>query len=188
MSDEITIALRVARCALRVASAIESVGGTYFVGGSVASSLQGEPRSTNDIDIVVEIPLGRIDALAEALGPDFEVDRAMLRDALLHGRSCNIFYLQPRLGTANAPGVPAPTARELGSRRRFHRRAIQRVAAPHQFRIVASVADTRARAARPERCAGRLEASLARSAVTTSAKRRQRAMWPCDRAPINRRW
>lgn len=28
-----------------------------------------------------------------ALGADFEVDRDMLRDALLHGRSCNIFYL-----------------------------------------------------------------------------------------------
>lgn len=30
--------------ALRVATAIERVGGEYFVGGSVASSLQGEPR------------------------------------------------------------------------------------------------------------------------------------------------
>ncbi|MBX3229734.1 MAG: hypothetical protein KIT84_05320 [Labilithrix sp.] len=79
--------------ALRVAAAIEAVGGTYFVGGSVASSLQGEPRSTNDIDIVVELPLGRIDALADALGADFQVDRGMLRDALLHGRSCNVFYL-----------------------------------------------------------------------------------------------
>lgn len=79
--------------ALRVAAAIESVGGTYFVGGSVASSLQGEPRATNDIDIVLELPLGRIDAFAAALGPDFETDRGMLRDALLHARSCNIFYL-----------------------------------------------------------------------------------------------
>ena len=39
--------------ALRVAAAIESVGGAYFVGGSLASSLQGEPRATNDIDIVL---------------------------------------------------------------------------------------------------------------------------------------
>jgi hypothetical protein len=38
--------------ALRVGEAIESVGGTYFVGGSLASSLQGEPRATNDIDLV----------------------------------------------------------------------------------------------------------------------------------------
>lgn len=39
--------------ALRVAAALEAVGCEYFVGGSVASSLQGEPRATNDIDIVV---------------------------------------------------------------------------------------------------------------------------------------
>ncbi len=79
--------------ALRVADAIESSGGAYFVGGSLASSLQGEPRATNDIDLVLELPLGRIDAFVAALGADFEVDVEMLRDALLHGRSCNVFYL-----------------------------------------------------------------------------------------------
>jgi hypothetical protein len=79
--------------ALLVARAIESVGGSYFVGGSLASSIQGEPRATNDIDIVIELPLGRIAELVSALGPDFEVDVEILRDALLHGRTCNIFYL-----------------------------------------------------------------------------------------------
>ena len=39
--------------ALLVAQAIEEAGGEYFVGGSVASSLQGEQRATNDIDFVV---------------------------------------------------------------------------------------------------------------------------------------
>jgi hypothetical protein len=33
--------------ALRVARAIEALGGAYFLGGSLASSLQGEPRATN---------------------------------------------------------------------------------------------------------------------------------------------
>ena len=41
--------------ALLVAAAIEHAGGSYFVGGSVASSLQGDPRATNDIDFVVEL-------------------------------------------------------------------------------------------------------------------------------------
>jgi hypothetical protein len=79
--------------AMRVAEAIEAAKGSYFVGGSLASSLQGEPRATNDIDIVLEVPLGRIGEFVAALGEDFEVDVEMLRDALLHGRSCNIFYL-----------------------------------------------------------------------------------------------
>jgi hypothetical protein len=79
--------------ALRVARAVEAVGGAYFVGGSVASSLQGEPRATNDIDVVVELPLGKLEEFVRALGPDFEVDLDMLRDALLHARTCNIFFL-----------------------------------------------------------------------------------------------
>jgi hypothetical protein len=79
--------------ARRVGSAIEQAGGAYFVGGSVASSLQGEPRSTNDIDIVLELQLRRIDAFVAALGADFEVDIDMLRDALRTGRCCNVFYL-----------------------------------------------------------------------------------------------
>jgi hypothetical protein len=77
--------------ALLVAAAIERAGGEYFVGGSVASSLQGEPRATNDIDFVVS--LARVGAFATALGPDFEVDQIMLHDALTTGGSANIFFM-----------------------------------------------------------------------------------------------
>lgn len=79
--------------ALKVASALTSVGAEYFLGGSLASSLQGEPRATNDIDFVIELPVGRTNALRDALGSDFEVDTDMLRDAVLHARSANAFYL-----------------------------------------------------------------------------------------------
>lgn len=79
--------------ALRVAAAIEVAGGSYFVGGSVATSLHGDPRSTNDIDFVVSLPLGQIDAFIAALGVDFELDRDMLRDALRQARCANGFYL-----------------------------------------------------------------------------------------------
>jgi hypothetical protein len=79
--------------ALKVANALTSVGADYFLGGSLASSLQGEPRATNDIDFVIALPLGRTSALRDALGSDFEVDTDMLRDALLHARSANAFYL-----------------------------------------------------------------------------------------------
>jgi hypothetical protein len=41
--------------ALLVAAAIEAVGGEYFVGGSVASSLQGEPRAEKQWRDVVEV-------------------------------------------------------------------------------------------------------------------------------------
>lgn len=75
--------------ALRVASALTSVGADYFVGGSFASSLQGEPRATNDIDFVVSLPLGRVGALQAALGSDFEVDADALREAVLRASCAN---------------------------------------------------------------------------------------------------
>ena len=54
--------------ALRIAAALESVGAAYFVGGSLASSLHGEPRATNDIDFVIDVAFGKVEALAAALG------------------------------------------------------------------------------------------------------------------------
>jgi hypothetical protein len=90
MSDQLDDAIAVA---LRVAQALDAVGASYFVGGSLASSIYGEPRATNDIDFVIDIPVGKLETLAQSLGPDFEVDLDMLRDAVLHGRSANVFYL-----------------------------------------------------------------------------------------------
>jgi hypothetical protein len=104
--------------ALRVAHAIEGAGGSYFVGGSLASSLQGEPRATNDIDIVLSLPIGRIGQLVSLLGADFEVDTDMLRDALLRGRSCNIFFL-PDVMKIDLFGVgPSPFDHEEFGRRK----------------------------------------------------------------------
>jgi hypothetical protein len=79
--------------ALLVAAALDAAGCEYFVGGSVASSLQGEPRATNDIDIVVAMPLFKVLPFARALGSDFELDQEMLRDAISRGSSANMFYL-----------------------------------------------------------------------------------------------
>lgn len=45
--------------ALRVATAFDAAGIFYFLGGSLASSLQGDPRAINDIDFVVDMVRGR---------------------------------------------------------------------------------------------------------------------------------
>lgn len=72
---------------------LERIGVPYFVGGSLASSLQGEPRATNDIDLVVDLAPSAVGALREALGPDFEVDEEALADAVRRRGSWNIFFL-----------------------------------------------------------------------------------------------
>jgi hypothetical protein len=123
--------------AFQVARAIEAVGGSYFVGGSVASSLQGEPRATNDVDVVFEIPLGRIQAFVAALGVDFEVDVDMLRDALLHGRSCNIFFLPMVMKVDLFAVGPAPYDEV-----EFARRAPVRVRDTGETLVIKSAEDT----------------------------------------------
>lgn len=65
----------------------------YFLGGSLASSLQGEPRSTNDIDFVVDLRVPQIRPLVDALGADFDVDEEALREAVARRGSWNIFHL-----------------------------------------------------------------------------------------------
>ena len=79
--------------ALKVARALAAVGAEYFVGGSLASSLQGEPRATNDIDFVIALPVGKVGDLRTELGEDFEVDTDTLRDAVLRASCANAFYL-----------------------------------------------------------------------------------------------
>ena len=79
--------------ALGVAAAIESLGIRYFVGGSVASSLQGEPRATNDIDLVLDISPAQVTELVAALGPDYSVDVDALVDAVRRRSCCNAYYL-----------------------------------------------------------------------------------------------
>lgn len=40
---------------LTVARALEAAGAPFLVGGSLASSLQGIPRSTQDVDLVADL-------------------------------------------------------------------------------------------------------------------------------------
>jgi hypothetical protein len=65
----------------------------YFLGGSLASSLQGEPRSTNDIDFVVDLRAPQVQPLMDALGADFDVDEEALREAVARRSSWNIFHI-----------------------------------------------------------------------------------------------
>ena len=78
--------------AFRVAQAIESCGLTYLIGGSLASSVSGEPRSTIDIDIVVALNETDIPCLREALGAEFYADEAAIRRAVRRRSSVNLIH------------------------------------------------------------------------------------------------
>ena len=60
--------------------------------GSLASSVHGIPRATNDIDLVVQLHRDRIAELVNELQPEFYADAQMIADALVCGRSFNIIH------------------------------------------------------------------------------------------------
>ncbi len=67
----------------KVIQTLEDLGIEYMVTGSVASSLQGEPRSTHDIDLVVVLQKSMVQKLVEAFPPlDFYLSEASILDAI----------------------------------------------------------------------------------------------------------
>ena len=66
-----------------VIQTLEDLEIEYMVTGSVASSLQGEPRSTHDIDLVVVLQRSMVEKLVEAFPPpDFYLSKASILDAI----------------------------------------------------------------------------------------------------------
>jgi hypothetical protein len=53
----------------KVVAALDALGIDYMITGSAASSLQGEPRATHDIDLVVEIDSVQVAELIHAFPP-----------------------------------------------------------------------------------------------------------------------
>ena len=75
----------------KVVQTLEEAGIEYMVTGSVASSLQGEPRSTHDIDLVVAPQRSMVEKLVEAFpSPDFYLSEASTLDAIDTGGMFNI--------------------------------------------------------------------------------------------------
>jgi hypothetical protein len=122
--------------ALLVGDALEALGIPYFVGGSLASGLQGEPRATNDIDMVLELPESQIPALARQLGPDFSVDEEGLKAAVRARRSDNLYFL-PLLTKVDI-FVRGPSPFDLSEMARRSRHEVE----PGRFLWVKSVEDT----------------------------------------------
>jgi hypothetical protein len=66
----------------------------YQVGGSVASSAHGIPRTTLDVDLVVDLKPDLIGSFAEELRADFYADAALIRDCFARSRAANLIHLR----------------------------------------------------------------------------------------------
>jgi hypothetical protein len=77
----------------KIAAVLDMLGVRYVVGGSVASSVYGIPRATQDVDLVAELYGKHAAALVAALSSEFYIDVDMVRDALAHRSSFNVVHL-----------------------------------------------------------------------------------------------
>jgi hypothetical protein len=82
------------RVSLIVTRILEELGVPYLIGGSVASIIHGEPRLTNDIDLVADIREEHVSQLVAALETDFYIDDRAIRRAIRERNSFNILYLE----------------------------------------------------------------------------------------------
>jgi hypothetical protein len=62
----------------------------YLIGGSLASSMYGVPRATQDVDVVAEILEKQLPKLHGLLADEFYFDIDMAREAILNFSSFNI--------------------------------------------------------------------------------------------------
>lgn len=84
----------------RLISAFDELNIPYLIGGSMASSVHGFLRSTNDVDFVVRLSTEQIPPLVQALQSDFYIDGDMIADAIKYQSSFNVLQL-PALGKAD---------------------------------------------------------------------------------------
>lgn len=82
--------MKVEDSTLAVVRALERMGVAHYVTGSLASSLHGDPRATNDADIVAVLLPFHFKRLQAELGKRFYVDEEDFLHAVNESRSFNL--------------------------------------------------------------------------------------------------
>jgi len=67
---------------LKVTSVLEKLGVAYLIGGSLASTLYGMVRTTQDSDIIAEIRPEHVQPFVSSLQTEFYIDEEMIADAI----------------------------------------------------------------------------------------------------------
>ncbi|MFO0829932.1 MAG: hypothetical protein U0572_17455 [Phycisphaerales bacterium] len=79
---------------LAVIATLDRLRVPHYVGGSIASSHHGVPRSTIDADVIAALTTDAVHALCAALKDRFYVDEETASDAVRTGRSFNLIHLE----------------------------------------------------------------------------------------------
>jgi hypothetical protein len=79
--------------AASITRTLEGLGVRYLIGGSLASSVHGEPRSTNDVDLLVDFRAEHIRPFVEAVRADYYVSEPAIKEAIRSGRHFNVIHM-----------------------------------------------------------------------------------------------
>lgn len=71
----------------------EALGIEYQVGGSLASSVHGVPRSSLDIDVLAALPAEKVSALVERIEDTYYVSKTRAASAVERESSFNVIHL-----------------------------------------------------------------------------------------------
>ncbi len=77
---------------LKVTNVFEKLGVPHLIGGSLASTLHGMPRTTQDSDIVAEMRIEHLQPFVTALQDEFYLDDEMIAGAIQRNSSFNIIH------------------------------------------------------------------------------------------------
>lgn len=77
---------------LKVTGVFEKLSVPYLIGGSLASTLYGMIRTTQDSDIVAEMRLEHLQPFVSSLQGEFYIDEEMIADSIEHNSSFNIIH------------------------------------------------------------------------------------------------
>lgn len=78
----------------KVTGILEMLEVPYLIGGSLASTLYGRVRTTQDSDLIAQLRPEHIQAFIAALEGEFYIDLPMVTDAVHHNGSFNIIHRQ----------------------------------------------------------------------------------------------
>ncbi|MBN1695778.1 hypothetical protein JW879_10350 [candidate division WOR-3 bacterium] len=67
---------------------------SYYIGGSLASSVYGMPRATLDADIVADITSNQIKTLKSKLEKEYYIDENTIKDAIRNNSSFNLIHFK----------------------------------------------------------------------------------------------
>lgn len=77
---------------IKVTGVLERLGVPYLIGGSLASTLYGMVRTTQDSDIVADMRLEHIQPFVASLQNEFFIDEEMMAESIQRNSSFNIIH------------------------------------------------------------------------------------------------